>query len=129
MLKVTKEIDNLIKEKNINDKIDLYKTEYAKKMYFLNRDEINDNNSLINKDYFSNDKKRVIDRIGDVYSFQVSKIANEKERKLKGKISSENEQLNKKIVDGKRNTMEEFFNFMENNQVKILNEENNLLNK
>ena len=125
MLKVTKEIDNLIKEKNINDKIDLYKTEYAKKMYFLNKDEINDNNSLINKDYFSNDKKRVIDRIGDVYSFQVAKIANEKERKLKGKISSENEQLNKKIVDGKRNTMEEFFNFMENNQVKILKEENN----
>lgn len=119
ILRATKEIDNLIKNENINDKIDLYRTDYANKMYYNYRDEKSNNDSLLNKDYFLDDKKKVVSKIGDLYCFQIARNANEKEKKLKGKIKNENDQLNKKIIDGKRNTMEEFYTYISNNQVKL----------
>jgi hypothetical protein len=73
----------------------------------------------LNKDYFLDDKKKVVNKIGDLYWFQIARNANEKEKKLKGKIKNENEQLNKKIIDGKRNTMEEFYTYISNNQIKL----------
>lgn len=119
MLRATNEIDNLIKNENINNKIDLYRTDYANKMYYTNRDVISKNDSLINKDYFLDDKKKVVNKIGDLYCFQIARNVNEKEKKLKGKVKNENDQLKKRIIDGKRNTMEEFYTYINNNQVKL----------
>lgn len=119
ILRATKEIDNLIKNENINDKIDLYRTDYANKMYYSNRDEKPNNDSLLNKDYFLEDKNKVVSKIGDLYCFQIARNANEREKKLKGKIKNENAQLNKKIIDGKRNTMDEFYTYISNNQIKL----------
>ena len=88
-------------------------------MYYTNRDVISKNDSLINKDYFLDDKKKVVNKIGDLYCFQIARNVNEKEKKLKGKVKNENDQLKKRIIDGKRNTMEEFYTYINNNQVKL----------
>ena len=113
MLRATNEIDNLLRNENINNKIDLYRTDYANKMYYTNR------NVKLNKDYFLDDKKKVINKIGDLFCFQIARNAIEREKKLKGKVKNENDQLNKKIIDGKRNTMEEFNTYISNNQIKL----------
>ena len=118
MLNATSQINNLIKDENINNKINLYKTDYAQKMYYTNRDNSKINKSLINKDYFLEDKKKVVDEIGNAYCFQISRNAKEKEKQLKGKIINENNKIHKRIVDGKKSIMEEIYAYIENNQVK-----------
>ena len=117
MLNATTEINNLIKNENINNKINLYKTDYAQKMYYSNRDNTKYNN-LLNKDYFLDDKKRVVDEIGNAYCFQISKNTKEKEKQLKGKIINENNKIYKRIADGKKSIMDEIYTYIENNQVK-----------
>ena len=118
MLNATSQINNLIKDENINNKINLYKTDYAQKMYYTNRDNSKINKSLINKDYFLEDKKKVVDEIGNAYCFQISRNAKEKEKEIKGKIINENNKIHKRIVDGKKSIMEEIYAYIENNQVK-----------
>ena len=122
MLNASKEINNFIKNENINDKIEMFKTDYAKQMYYP-RHESNTEN-LLKKDYFKDEKKRIIEKIGTVYSFKMNKTVNEKEKIFKGKINNENEKFKKRITDGKRNTMEEFNNYMINNQVRLPDENN-----
>ena len=122
LLNATNEINNLIKNENINDKIDLYKTDYEQKMYYTSKDELKHNN-ISNKDYFFEDKNKVINKIGDVYCYQIARNAKEKEKQLKGKIQNENNRLKKRIIDGKKNTMEEFYTYIENNQVNLPKEQ------
>ena len=122
MINVTREIGNLIKNENINEKIDLYKTDYEKKMfYYTNRGEKKDNNSLLSRDYFVEDKKKVVNNIGKVFCYQIEKNTREKEKQLKGKIINENNKIHKRIVDGKKNTLDEIYSFIENNQIKLPN--------
>lgn len=122
MLNASKEINNLIRNENINDKIEMFKTDYAKQMYYPGHESNNDN--LLEKDYFINEKKKIVDKIGTVYSFKMNKTVNEKEKLFKGKINNENEKFKKRIIDGKRNTMDEFNNYMINNQVRLPGENN-----
>ena len=123
MLNASIEINNLIQNENINDKIDMFKTDYAKKMYYPQHESVPDENYL-EKDYFGDEKKKIVEKIGAVYSFKMNKTVNEKEKMFKGKINNENEKFRKKIKDGKRYTMEEFNNYMINNQVKLPDEKN-----
>ena len=118
MLSATNEIDNLIKNENINDKIDLYKTDYAMKRYYTNN-EVKNNNSLLEKDYFLEDKKRVEEKLGDVYCFQVARNADEKEKQLKGKINYDFNKFKKRIKEGKKNIIKEISTYIESNQLKI----------
>lgn len=122
MLRASDEIKNLLQNENINDKIELFKTDYAKQMYYPH-DE-GDNENLLEKDYFVNEKRNIVEKIGTVYSFKMNKTVNEKEKIFKGKINNENEKFRKKIKDGKRCTMEEFNNYMINNQVKLQDNNN-----
>jgi len=120
MLVATKEIDNLIQNDNINDKIDMFKTDYAKQMYYNTGSEnISKNENLTEKDYFLDEKNKIVEKIGNVYSFQMNKNEKEKEKIFKGKINNENEKFRKKIIDGKKNTMEEFYSYIQNNQVNL----------
>ncbi len=120
MLVATKEIDNLIQNDNINDKIDMFKTDYAKQMYYNTGSEnISKNENLTEKDYFLDEKNKIVEKIGNVYSFQMNKNVKEKEKIFKGKINNENEKFRKKIIDGKKNTMEEFYSYIQNNQVNL----------
>ena len=123
MLNASKEINNLIQNDNINDKIEMFKTDYAKHMYYPQHESAEDENFL-EKDYFGDEKKKIVEKIGTVYSFKMNKTVNEKERIFKGRINNENEKFRKKIKDGKRYTMEEFNNYMINNQVKLPDEKN-----
>ena len=122
MLIASKEIDNLIQNDNINDKIDLFKTDYAKLMYYP---RLNDNNSskkennLLEKDYFVDDKKKVVEKIGDVFAFRMNKNINEKERLYKGRISNENEKFKKRVIEGKQSALDEFNSYIMNYQVKL----------
>ena len=117
MLSVTNEIKNLISNENINDKINLYKTDYEKKMYYSNRNEKKNSKNLLNKDYFLEDKKKVEDKIGNVFCFQIAKNAKEKEKQLKGRVFNENNKMNKRLIDGKKNILDEIYNYIENNQI------------
>ena len=122
MLIASKEIDNLIQNDNINDKIDLFKTDYAKLMYYP---RLNDNNSskkennLLEKDYLNDDKKKVVEKIGDVFAFRMNKNINEKERLYKGRISNENEKFKKRVIEGKQSALDEFNSYIMNYQVKL----------
>ena len=117
MLVASNEINNLIQNDNINDKIDMFKTDYAKVMYYPGHDSEKD--KLLGKDYFVDEKNKIVEKIGNVYSFKMNKTVNEKEKLFKGKINNENEKFRKKIVDGKRNTMDEFNSYIKINQVKL----------
>ena len=118
MLTATTEINNLIKNENICDKINLFKTDYEQRMYYSNRDN-KKNNSLINKDYFLEDKKKIVDKIGNVFCFQIAKNTKEKEKQLKGKIINENKKINKRLKDGKKNILDEIYTYIESNQIKL----------
>ena len=122
MLNASKEINDLIRNENINDKIEMFKTDYAKQMYYPGHESNSEN--LLEKDYFMDEKKKIVDKIGTVYSFKMNKTVCEKEKIFKGKINNENEKFKKRIIDGKRNTMEEFNNYMINNQVRLPDENN-----
>ena len=106
MLKASSEIDNLIKNENINKKIDMYKTNYEEK---LKLNEFYDTNSinLLEKDYFEEEKKNVINKLGDLYQFQIAKNTEEKESKLKGKIYKDNDDFNQKLIEEKAETINE----------------------
>ena len=120
MIDATKEINNLIQKDNINDKIDMFKTDYMKLMYCPRSESSSSvHENLLDKDYFIDEKKSIVEKIGNVYSFRVSRNANEKNKIYKGKISSENEKFMKKISDGKRNTMKEFYKYLSLNKVKL----------
>ena len=122
MLIASKEIDNLLQNENINDKIDLFKTDYAKLMYYP---RINDSNStvkennLLEKDYFVDDKKKVVEKIGDVFAFRMNKNINEKERLYKGRINNENERFKKRVVEEKQSALDEFNSYIMNYQIKL----------
>ena len=45
-------------------------------------------------------------------------LAKEKEKLLKGKIINENNKMHKRIIDGKKNIMEEIYTYIEDNQVE-----------
>ena len=122
MLNASKEINDLIRNENINDKIEMFKTDYAKQMYYPGHESNSEN--LFEKDYFMDEKKKIVDKIGTVYSFKMNKTVCEKEKIFKGKINNENEKFKKRITDGKRNTMEEFNNYMINNQVRLPDDKN-----
>ena len=98
-----KEIDNLIKHENINDKIDMFKTDYAKKWHNPKNSAKQIKENLLEKDYF--EKNKVTDKLGDIYDFQILKAANEKEKKIQNKIISEKEQFKKDIDESKEKTL------------------------
>ena len=118
MLNATTEINNLIKNENINNKINLYKTDYEQKMYYSHRDNTKYYNNLVNKDYFFDDKKRIVDEIGKAFCFQIASNIKEKEKQLKGKIINENNKIYKKMADGKKSVINEIYTYIENNQIK-----------
>ena len=119
MLIASKEIDNLIQNDNINDKIDLFKTDYAKLMYYPRLNDSKKENNLLEKDYFIDDKKKVVEKIGDVFAFRMNKNINEKERLYKGRINNENEKFKKRVIEGKQSALDEFNSYIMNYQVKL----------
>ena len=76
MLNASKEINDLIRNENINDKIEMFKTDYAKQMYYPGHESNSEN--LLEKDYFMDEKKKIVDKIGTVYSFKMNKTVCEK---------------------------------------------------
>ena len=108
MIKASSGINELIKEDNINKKIDLFRTNYdinAFNGYFGLNNDIN----LLKKDYFDEEKKNVINKLGNIYEFKISNILKdkEKERKYNRKIISDNNALNLKILEDKNDAINE----------------------
>ena len=122
MLIASKEIDNFIQDDNINNKIDMFKTDYFKQMYGYY--PINDNNesnniNLLDKDYFLEEKENIVKKIGNVFSFKMDKNVNEQEKLYKGKIYDEAKKFRKRIVDGKKSALDEFNGYITTYQVKL----------
>ena len=126
ILIASKEIDNFIQDENIKNKIDMFKTDYAQKMYaFYQSNEANNSkNNLLEKDYFLEQKENIVNKIGNVFSFQIDKNANEQEKIFKGKIYDEAKKFRKRIVDGKRNALDEFNGYITTYQIKLHKEKN-----
>ena len=125
MLLATSKINDFINERNIKDKIDLFKTDYAKNMYSFNRnydddDTKNSNNmNLMKKDYYANDKKNVVKEIGNVYCFKMQRTVREGERAYREKISSAKKKFDDKIIDGKEKTNKELTSYLEKNRINM----------
>jgi hypothetical protein len=133
MLIASKEIDNFIQDENINNKIDMFKTDYARQMYgfYQQNDSNNSKNNILEKDYFLEQKENIVDKIGNVFSFKMDKTVNEQEKMFKGKIYDEAKKFRKRIVDGKKNALDEFNGYITTYQIKLpeeKNETNNGLN-
>ena len=106
ILKASSEIGKLIKDENINKKIDLYRTNYDEKLRlneFYDTDSIN----LLEKDYFEEEKKNIMNKLGNIYEFQIDKNIKNTEKILKGKISNDNNVFNQRLIDGKYETLNE----------------------
>lgn len=114
MLKASSEINNLIKDENINKKIDLYKTHYEERQKLNEFYETNSTN-YIEKDYFEEEKKNIVNKLGDIYQFQVAKNTQEKENKLKGKILKDNDDFNIKLLDEKTDALNEINDIIHDN--------------
>ena len=120
MLDASKEINNLIQKDNINDKVEMFKTDYAKKMYYnymfnpyfneKNEEHEKKEEKREEKDYFLDEKKKIVDKIGDIYVLQVTKNKNEV-KTIKDKMNNENEKF-KKFVDDKRKEVKGFLEEM-----------------
>ena len=133
MLIASKEIDNFIQDENINNKIDMFKTDYARQMYgfYQQNDSNNSKNNVLEKDYFLEQKENIVNKIGNVFSFKMDKTVNEQEKMFKGKIYDEAKKFRKRIVDGKKNALDEFNGYITTYQIKLpeeKNETNNGLN-
>ena len=61
-------------------------------------------------------------KIGNIYNYKMYNTVREKENLFTGKISKENDYFRKKIIDGKRNTLEEFNTYMKTNELVLPNE-------
>ena len=106
MLRATKGIDDLIKKENINKKIDLYRTNYQEKMR-LNEFYDTQGINLLEKDYFEEEKKNIMNKLGNIYDFQIDQNIKNTEKILKGKISNDNNVFNQRLIDGKYETLNE----------------------
>ena len=118
MLVASKEIDNFLQDDNINNKIDMFQTDYAKFMYGYGY-ENNKNINLLEKDYFMDEKENIVDKIGTVYCFKINKISNEQEKLYKGKIYDEAKKFRKRIIDGKKNALDEFNGYLTTYDIKL----------
>ena len=81
----------------------MFETNYEeKKIKLLNEiEDSNTSNSLLEKNYFEDDEKKVIKAIGNVYQYQVDKHGKEKEKKLKEKIKNDDEVYKKALKEEK----------------------------
>jgi hypothetical protein len=118
MLVASKEIDNFLQDDNINNKIDMFQTDYAKFMYGYGY-ENNKNINLLEKDYFMDEKENIVDKIGTVYCFKINKISNEQEKLYKGKIYDEAKKFRKRIIDGKKSALDEFNGYLTTYDIKL----------
>ena len=127
MLVASKEIGNFLQDNNINNKIDMFQTDYARKMYGIYTGKIK-NMDLLGKDYFLQDKENIVDKIGTVYSFKIDKNTNEQEKMYKGKIYDEAKKFRKRIIDGKKNALDEFNGYLTTYDIKLKNNKSDEVN-
>ena len=125
MLIASKEIDNFIQDNNINNKIDMFKTDYARQIYGYFSDNGPKESNLLKKDYFLDDKANIVQKIGNVFSFKMDKTVNEQEKMFKGKIYDEAKKFRKRIIDGKKNALDEFNGYITTYQIKLPNNNKN----
>ena len=114
---------HLIKKENITKKIDLYRTNYQEKMR-LNEFYDTQGINLLEKDYFEEEKKNIMNKLGNIYEFQIDKNIKNTEKILKGKISNDNNVFNQRLIDGKYETLNEINDEFKN----IFNKENSNIN-
>jgi hypothetical protein len=116
ILKASSGINELIKDNNIKKKIVMFKTNYDLKVKLSEHYEVN-NMNLLEKDYFDEEKKNIINKLGNIYEFKISNILKEKEKeiKLKSKIVNENDAFNLKLIEEKNDALNDIDDNIKNN--------------
>ena len=106
ILKASSGINKLIKDNNINKKIDMFKTNYDIKVKLSEYYDDN-NKNLLETDYFYEEKKNIINKLGNIYEFKISNNLKEKEKenKLKEKIINDNDNFNLKLIEEKNDAI------------------------
>ena len=106
ILKASSGINELIKDNNINKKIDMFKTNYDIKVKLSEYYDDN-NKNLLETDYFYEEKKNIINKLGNIYEFKISNNLKEKEKenKLKRKIINDNDAFNLKLIEEKNDAI------------------------
>ena len=108
MINASSGINELINDNNINKKIDLFSSNYSPHVKLNENNGVN-NINLLGKDYFDEEKKNALNKLGTIYEYKISNIlkAQEKERRYNGKIVGDNNVFNLKLIEEKNDLINE----------------------
>lgn len=119
MYNITKEVDNLIQKKNISEKVDQFIYDYKLKNYFRNLSDNEDKNIVTDKDYYSQQKSKINDMLGELYINKMQKMVKEKEKYYGDKIRRDKNDYFLKIDNELKRSLNEFDNNIVLNQVNL----------
>ena len=124
MYNITKEVDNLIQKENISEKVDQFIYDYKLKNYFRNLSD-NENKNIIvtDKDYYSQQKSKINDMLGELYINKMQKMVKEKEKYYDDKIRRDKNDYFLKIDNELKRSLNEFDNNIILNQVNLNTDE------
>ena len=108
MINASSGINELINDNNINKKIDLFSSNYSPHVKLNENNGVN-NINLLGKDYFDEEKKNALNKLGTIYEYKISNILKdkEKERRYNGKIVGDNNVFNLKLIEEKNDLINE----------------------
>jgi len=125
MYNITKEVDNLIQEKNINEKVDQFIYDYKLRNYYRNLSDNENKNIVTDKDYYSQQKSKINDMLGELYINKMQKMVKEKEKYYGDKIRRDKNDYFLKIDNELKRSLNEFDNNIVLNQVNLNPDESN----
>ena len=125
MYNITKEVDNLIQKKNISEKVDQFIYDYKLKNYFRNLSDYENKNIVTDKDYYSQQKSKINDMLGELYINKMQKMVKEKEKYYDDKIRRDKNDYFLKIDNELKRSLNEFDNNIVLNQVNLNQDESN----
>ena len=125
MYNITKEVGNLIEKKNISEKVDQFIYDYKLKNYFRNLSDYENKNIVTDKDYYSQQKSKINDMLGELYINKVQKMVKEKEKYYGDKIRRDKNDYFLKIDNELKRSLNEFDNNIVLNQVNLNPDESN----
>ena len=123
LYKITNEIDNFIRKKNIGEKIDKYIDDYNLQKYLCKLRENENGNTIKGVDYYKLQKEKINNMLGELYINTIHKRTNEREKYYNNRIRKEKKDYFIKINNELEKSIKDFDNNIILNEIN-LNPEN-----
>ena len=124
--KITNEIDNLIGKENIDEKVNQYIDDYKLQKYLNQLKDNEFENSIKKKDYYREQKAKINDMLGLLYTDKIQKKALEKEREYNRRLKRDKHDYFLKIDCELRKNLEEFDEDLKSKNIDLnINESEN----